>query len=75
MPGILGSDERVELIRGILREMSPKSWAHVMATRGIFLILEKRLRGRASVYQEALVAEAIDSEPEPDVLVCSNPDE
>jgi Uma2 family endonuclease len=56
--------------------MSPKNRAHVLATRGIFLMLEGRLRGRASVYQEApLVAEAIASEPEPDVLVCSNPDE
>ncbi len=74
--GILGPDERVELIRGFIREMSPKNWAHVIATRRIFLMLENRLRGRASVYVEApLTADAIDSEPEPDVLVCSNPDD
>ncbi len=74
--GILGPDERVELVRGVIREMSPKNWAHVIATRAVFLMLENALRGRASVYQEApLVAEGIDSEPEPDVLVCSNPDE
>ncbi len=74
--GILGPDERVELVRGVIREMSPKNWAHVMATRAVFLELERALRGRASVYQEApLAADAIDSEPEPDVLVCSNPDE
>jgi Uma2 family endonuclease len=74
--GILGPDERVELVRGVIREMSPKNWSHVIATKRVFRMLESALQGRASVYQEApLVAEGIDSEPEPDVLVCSNPDE
>jgi Uma2 family endonuclease len=74
--GILRPDERVELVRGVIRAMSPKNWAHVMTTKVVFRMLEDALRGRASVYQEApLVAEGIDSEPEPDVLVCSNPDE
>jgi Uma2 family endonuclease len=74
--GILGPDERVELIHGVIREVSPKNRAHVLATRAIFLGLERALRGRASVYFEApLDAARIDSEPEPDVLVCSNPDE
>jgi len=74
--GILGPDERVELVRGVIREMSPKNWAHVLAAKSVYDLLRDALRGRASVYQEApLVAEGIDSEPEPDVLVCSNPDE
>jgi len=74
--GILGPDERVEIVRGVIREMSPKNWAHVMAAKSVYDLLRDALRGRASVYQEApLVAEGIDSEPEPDVLVCSNPDE
>jgi Uma2 family endonuclease len=73
--GILRPDERVELVWGVIRRMSPKNWAHVIAT-GILRAMENALRGRASVYQEApLVASEIDSEPEPDVLVCSNPDE
>jgi Uma2 family endonuclease len=47
-----------------------------MSTKLVFRMLDGALRGRASVYQEApLVAEGIDSEPQPDVLVCSNPDE
>jgi Uma2 family endonuclease len=38
-------------------------------------LLRDALKGKASVYQEApLVAAEIDSEPEPDILVCSNPD-
>ena len=74
--GILGPDERVELVRGVIREMSPKNWAHVMAAKSVYDLLRDALRGRASVYHEApLIAEGIDSEPQPDVLVCSNPDE
>jgi Uma2 family endonuclease len=74
--GILGPDERVELVRGFIREMSPKHWSHVMASKFVYDLLRDALRGRVSVYQEApLSVEGTDSEPEPDVLVCSNPDE
>lgn len=74
--GILGPDERVELVRGVIRKMSPKSWAHVLATKSLYGLLDGALRRKASVYQGApLAADEIDSEPEPDVLVCSNPDE
>jgi Uma2 family endonuclease len=73
--GILGPAERVELIRGIIRQMSPKNRAHVIATEAVGSVLRDALRGKASVYQEApLVAAELDSEPEPDILVCSNPD-
>lgn len=73
--GILGTDDRVELVRGVVRRMSPKSWAHVVAAGSVYDQLRDALRGRASVYHEApLVVERLDSEPEPDVLVCSNPD-
>jgi Uma2 family endonuclease len=73
--GILGPDERVELVRGVIRRMSPKNRGHVIATDLICDLLKDALKGRASVYQEAPhVAEEIDSEPEPDVMVCSNPD-
>lgn len=73
--GVLSPDERVELIRGAVREMSPKNRPHVIATRRAFNFLVKALEGRASVYKEdPLVLTQLDSEPEPDVLVCSNPD-
>ena len=73
--GILSPDERVELIRGVVHAMSPKKRPHVVGVTGALKLLEKALSGRASVYQEApLVLEQLDSEPEPDVLVCSNPD-
>ena len=73
--GILSPDERVELIRGVIHAMSPKKRPHVVAVTGALKLLEKALEGRASVYPEApLVLTDLDSEPEPDVMVCSNPD-
>ena len=73
--GILAPDERVELVRGVIHKMSPKNRAHVIAADLIHDLLKEALKGKASVYQEApLGAEGIDSEPEPDVMVCSNPD-
>ena len=72
--GILSPDERVELIRGVVREVSPKHRAHVLTSRRIFDVLLERLKDRASVYREdPLVLSALDSEPEPDLMVCSNP--
>lgn len=73
--GILSADERVELVRGVVREMSPKNRAHVIAINRSLDALREKLAGRARVYQEApLRVPSIDSEPEPDVMVCSNPD-
>ena len=73
--GILVPEERVELIRGVIRRMSPKNRAHVVAAALVHDVLRDALKGLASVYPEApLEAEEIDSEPQPDLMVCSNPD-
>lgn len=73
--GILAPGERVELVRGVVREMSPKGRAHVVAVTKVFTVLLEALRGRASLYPEApLGLEHLDSDPEPDVVLCSNPD-
>lgn len=73
--GILSPDERVELICGVVHAMSPKKRPHVVAVTEALKLFTKVLEGRASVYPEApLVLEELDSEPEPDILVCSNPD-
>lgn len=72
---ILYPVERVELVRGVVRKVSPRNRRHVIATRRVFNFVVERLEGRASVYKEdPLVLKELDSEPEPDVLVCSNPD-
>ncbi len=73
--GILSPDERLELIRGVIRRMSLKNRAQVVAASLAFDLFREALRGKASVYKEdPLRAEGIDSEPEPDVMVCSNPE-
>lgn len=73
--GILGEGDRVELIRGVVREMSPKKRPHVIATTQIRELFARGLAGVASVYEEKpLELEALDSEPEPDVAIYSNPD-
>ena len=73
--GILGEDDRVELIHGVVREMSPKKRPHVLGTIVVRELFARRLAGRASVYEEKpLELRALDSEPEPDVAIYSNPD-
>lgn len=70
--GILRPDERVELVYGAILKKARKSRAHVIATASVSGLLDQALRGKASVYQGApLIVERIDSEPEPDVMVCS----
>ena len=72
---LLSPDERVELIRGVIREMSPKKRSHVIVTKRLYDRFVEALAGRASVYKEdPLRLSTLDSEPEPDVLVQSNPD-
>ena len=73
--GILFPVERVELVRGAVLKVSPRNRRHVIATRRVFNFFLERLEGRASVYKEdPLVLKELDSEPEPDVPVCSNSD-
>ncbi len=73
--GILQPDERVELIRGVVRPMSPKNRAHVVAATRLYQRLVQSLAGRAAVFKEdPLKLVRLDSEPEPDVLAISSPD-
>lgn len=72
--GIFEPDERVELIRGVVRRMSPKNYAHVVVATNLHQHLLKSLDGRASVFKEdPLKLITLDSEPEPDILVMSSP--
>jgi len=72
--GVFKPDERVELIRGVVRRMSPKNYAHVVAATKLHQRLMKSLAGRASVFKEdPLKLIRLDSETEPDILVISSP--
>lgn len=73
--GILRPDERVELIRGVIRRMSPKNRAHVVAATKLHQRLVAALAGRAAVFKEdPLKLVQLDSEPEPDILAISSPE-
>ncbi len=73
--GILREDDRVELIYGVIREMSPKNRPHIVAATRVLRVFEHGLAGRAGVYTEApLGIVKLDSEPEPDILVTDEPD-
>jgi Uma2 family endonuclease len=73
--GILAEDERVELIHGVIRAMSPINRAHVVTTSRTRQLFAERLAGRASVYEQSpLQLATLASEPEPDVAIYSNPD-
>jgi len=66
--GVFAPDERVGLIRGVVRRMSPKGKRHslsVSKANRVFSALA--LAGRASVFvQDALRIPGWKSEPEPD---------
>ena len=73
--GVLAEDERVELIRGVIREMSPKNSRHSIAIWKITRVLDDGLRKRAATFSAVPIAlETLDSKPEPDVAVMSHPD-
>lgn len=72
--GILGENDRVELIYGVIREMSPIDSPHVIATSRTRQLFAEGLAGRASVFEQSpLRLDALASEPQPDVAVYSNP--
>ncbi|HXV61640.1 MAG TPA: Uma2 family endonuclease [Vicinamibacteria bacterium] len=73
--GIFSRDDRLELIHGVVRKMSPRNRSHVVATSEIRQLFARSLAGRAGVYEaKPLRLDALDSEPEPDVAIYSNPD-
>ncbi len=73
--GAFAPGERVELIRGAIREMTPKGRRHVIAVAKLDRIFQRLLADRASTYvQDPLAMKNWHSEPEPDVTVTSDPD-
>ena len=73
--GVLAEDDRVELVRGVIREMSPKNSPHAIAVWKIRRVLDDGLRDRGATFSEVPIAlEALDSKPEADVAVMSHPD-
>ena len=67
--GILGDDDRVELIRGEIVEMSPPGRRHKAFAGNLNQLLATRLAGRAIVWMQNPIVLTEDTEPQPDVAV------
>jgi Uma2 family endonuclease len=67
-------DERVELVFGMVVEMSPIDQAHHESVRRIYKALLERIGGRGTVWSQSSFAATDDSEPEPDVCVTPSGD-
>jgi Uma2 family endonuclease len=65
----LFEDERIELLAGMLVEMSPQSEAHAYAVQRLTELLVIGLHGLAVVRPQLPMALSDDSEPEPDFIV------
>ncbi len=67
--GILGEDDRVELIEGEIVEMSPIGSRHVAFVMNLGRLLTLRLGERAFVSVQSPVVLTADTEPQPDLAV------
>ena len=67
--GILGEDDRVELIEGEIVQMSPPGNRHIAFVISLSNLLTLRLAGRALVSTQNPVVLTDDTEPQPDVTV------
>src|SRR5215813_6167875 len=67
--GILGEDDRLELIRGEIIEMSPIGRRHTAFVGNLTQLLVVRLAGRALVWVQNPVVLADDTEAKPDLAV------
>ncbi len=67
--GVLGEDERVQLVEGEIVEMSPQSAVHMTTIRLVEEALRRAFGAGFDVRVQGPLALAPDSEPEPDVAV------
>jgi len=66
--GVFG-DEKLELIHGVIVEMSPQGQSHSIVIRKLTNILVPLLAGRALLQVQLPFAASDDSEPEPDLSI------
>jgi Uma2 family endonuclease len=62
-------EEKVELLFGVVVEMTPIDRAHIHSTYLLRRLLERSLGDRAMVYSPSVLAASEISEPEPDLMV------
>jgi Uma2 family endonuclease len=71
--GILGPDDRVELIEGEIIEMTPIGLRHALCVAGLNSRLVRGVGDRAAAWTPNPVRLFPDSEPEPDVVLIRGP--
>ena len=71
--GILGEDDRVELLEGQLVDMSPIGPRHALAVDALTELLVHAVAGRAHVRVQNPIALDNGSEPQPDLTVVRRP--
>ncbi len=67
--GILHEDDRIELIRGEIVQMSPIDPPHSSSVAALVDLFVRRLAGRAIVWPQNPIVIVPDSEPQPDVVL------
>jgi Uma2 family endonuclease len=72
--GLLGEDDRVELIAGVLVQMSPIGTKHASTVSELLELLVVALRRRAQLRAQSPLAADDSSEPEPDLAVVARGD-
>jgi Uma2 family endonuclease len=70
--GILGEDERVELLEGVIVTMSPQKDAHAWAIQWLNRLLVRRLGDEYGVRRQLPLTLGELNEPEPDLAVVSS---
>jgi Uma2 family endonuclease len=67
--GMFDEDDRIELLRGRLIDMSPQSSEHAYVIQQLTELLSEALRRRAKVRVQLPFVASDDSEPEPDLVL------
>jgi len=67
--GVLGEDDRVELLEGVIVAMTPSDPRHATATMNVTFALARSIGGRAAVRTQCSFIASAWSVPEPDVAV------
>src|SRR5512145_1452158 len=67
--GILNEDDRVELIRGEIVQMTPIGREHAACVARLTHLLLGRLHGRVVLWPQNPLAISPDSEPQPDIVL------
>lgn len=73
--GVLGEDEHVELLEGVIAEMTPQGRAHMLVVTRLTRVLVRTLSDAYSVRPQGPLSLGDDSEPEPDIAVVTRDEE